>query len=155
MRKIWWFSAPGKRNLVLVVPRADVAVPGLCLSDYWAFWIPGTSAAAAAAPLREGRDRKWRRKGGSEEEEGTGWVWVCVCVSVRACVCASAHTLLILTVLGLGSTCVVPAKRCHLVSSPTDSNVPWPPHVQGSPRGPHSWGRHQRLFCGYVSASID
>lgn len=51
----------------MVVPGADVAVPGLCLSDYWAFWTPGTLAAAAAAPLGEGRDRRGRRKESSAE----------------------------------------------------------------------------------------
>lgn len=58
MRRIWQFSAPSKRNLGPLVPGADVAAPGLCLSDDWAFW---TLATLAAAPLGGG---------GAEEEEG-------------------------------------------------------------------------------------
>lgn len=68
MRKIWQFLAPSKRNLDLLVWGADVAVPGLCLSDYWAFWTPGTLAAAAAAPRWEGIDRKGRRKAQMRKE---------------------------------------------------------------------------------------
>lgn len=58
-----------EKNLTVLSPKqeksgsahawgADVAVPGLCLSDDWAFWTPGT---LAAAPLGGG---------GAEEEEG-------------------------------------------------------------------------------------
>lgn len=51
----------------MVVPGADVAVPGLCLSDHWAFWTLGTlaaAAAAAAAPFRRRRRRQERTKEG-------------------------------------------------------------------------------------------
>lgn len=125
MRKIWRFSAPGKRNLGLVMPGADVAVPGSCLSDYWAFWTPGTSAAAAAAPLWKGRDRKGRRKESWDEEE---WIW-CVCVHIRIADFKMDSC----------SPFLAPAKSCHLVPSPpTDTNLPVAPHAQASPICPHS-----------------
>lgn len=49
----------------MVVPGADVAVPGLCLSDHWAFWTLGTSAAAAAAaaPFRRRRRQERTKEG--------------------------------------------------------------------------------------------
>lgn len=126
MRKIWQFSAPGKRNLGLVMPGADVAVPGLCLSDYWAFWTPGTlAAAAAAAPLWEGGDRKGRRKESSGGEE-----WICCVFSYQD---RSLCVGFVQSLLGF--------QRCHLVSSPpTDTNPLWPLRAQASPRRPHSRG---------------
>lgn len=49
----------------MVVPGADVAVPGLCLSDHWAFWTLGTlaAAAAAAAPFRRRRRQERTKEG--------------------------------------------------------------------------------------------
>lgn len=134
MRKIWQFSAPSKRNLGLVTLGADVAVPGLCLSDYWAFWTPGTlAAAAAAAPLWEGRDRKGRRKESSDEGE---WIW-CVCVHIR----------IVNFVMDVRSPCLASAKSCHLVPSPpTDTNLPVAPHARVSPICPHSWDWLLRQF---------
>lgn len=126
MRKIWRFSAPSKRNLGLVVPGADVAVPGLCLSDHWAFWTPGTLAAAAAAPLGEGGDRRGWRMESSDEE---GWVWG-VFTGQKCELCTD-----------LCSSCLASVKRCHLIpSSPTDPNLPMCPHAQASPMRAHSWG---------------
>lgn len=129
--KIWRFLAPGKRNLGLIMPGADVAVPGSCLSDYWAFWTPGTfSSTAAAAPWREGGDKRGRRKESSDEEG-----WVCGVSAGRNCSLC----------LGLCSFCSAPAKRCHLVPSPpTDTDLPISPpsplHAQASPMRPHSRG---------------
>lgn len=76
----------------MVVPRADVAVPGSCLSDYWAFWTLGTPAAAAAAPLREGKDRKKEVKFRGRRVYLV-FENVCVRACVRACVrvCVYSH----------------------------------------------------------------
>lgn len=149
MRKIWRFSAPSKRNLGLIVPGADVAVPGLCLSDYWAFWTPGTfSSTAAAAPWREGGDKRGRRKESSDEEG-----WVCGVSAGRNCSLC----------MGLCSSRSAPAKRCHLVSSPpTDTNLPMLPPTPSPAPARSSIARASPLPrltsvsvpCGYVSASI-
>lgn len=125
MRKIWRFSAPSKRNLGLVVPGADVAVSGLSLSDYWAFWTLGT-LAAAAAPLGEGGDRRGGRKESSDEEG-----WVCGVFTAR---------------INFVRICAVPAwlqLRDPIESParpPTDTSLPMCPHVQASPMRPHSQG---------------
>lgn len=64
------------------MPGADVAVPGLCLSDYWAFWTPGTLAAAAAAPLGEGGERRRRRKEGRKAQMRENEFGVCLQVGI-------------------------------------------------------------------------
>ena len=139
MRKIWRFSAPSKRNLGLVVPGADVAVPGSRLSDYWVFWTPGTLAAAAAAPLGEGGDRRGRRKESSDEE---GWV----CGAFTGWNCQLR--------MDLCSSCLAPAKGRHVVSSPPPPcRMParWSiAHASPLPRM-----TSLSVSCGYVSASID
>lgn len=86
----------------------------------------GTLAAAAAAPLGEGGDRRGRRKESSDEE---GWV----CGAFTGWNCQLC--------MDLCSSCLAPAKGCHLISSPpTDTNLPVCPHVQASPMRPLSRG---------------
>lgn len=95
--------------------------------DHWAFWTPGTlAAAAAAAPLGEGGDRRGRRMESSDEE---GWVWG-VFTGRKCELCTD-----------LCSSCLASAKRCHLIpSSPTDPNLPMCPHAQATPTRARSWG---------------
>lgn len=64
MRKIWRFSAPGKRNLGLVVPGADVAVPGLCLR--WSLGILDSghlSSSSSSSTIRRRRRQKRTKDG--------------------------------------------------------------------------------------------
>lgn len=69
MRKIWRFSAPSKRNLGLVVPGADVAVPGLRL---WFLGIldSGHLSSSSSSTFR----RRQRQREGKESSEEEGWV---------------------------------------------------------------------------------
>lgn len=140
MRKIWQFSAPSKRNLGLVMPGADVAVPGLSLSDYWAFWTLGT-LAAAAAPLGEGGDRRGRRKESSDEEG-----WVCWMFTAR---------------INFVRICAVPAwLQLRTPWSPLPTNWHQPPRVptctfKHRPCVPTPKADFLSVPCGYVSASIE
>lgn len=139
MRKIWQFSAPSKRNLCLVVPGADVAVPGLSLSDYWAFWTLGT-LAAAAAPLGEGRDRRGGRKESSDEEG-----WVCGVFTVR---------------INFVRICAVPAwlQLRDPIESPAHPLTPASPcaHTfKHHPCVPTPKADFLSVPCGYVSASTE
>lgn len=139
MRKIWRFSAPSKRNLGLVVPGADVAVPGLSLSDYWAFWTLGT-LAAAAAPLGEGGDRRGGRKESSDEEG-----WVCGVFTVR---------------INFVRICAVPAwlQLRDPFESPARPLTPASPCARTfkhRPCVPTPKADFRSVPCGYVSASTE
>lgn len=139
MREIWQFSAPSKRNLGLVMPGTDVAVPGLSLSDYWAFWTLGT-LAATAAPFGGGGDRRGRRKESSDEEG-----WVCGMFTVR---------------INLVRVCAVPAwlQLRDAIESPAHPLTPASPGActfKHRPCIPTPKADFLSFPCEFVSASIE
>lgn len=121
MRKIWRFSAPSKRNLGSVVLWADVRVPGLCLSDYYALDSGHLSIQQQSSTLGEGRDRRGRRKGKAQWEEG--WVYVC-------------YRSEVFTVYWRVQFLLAFVKRCHLVPSHQWTPASHARHLQHCPGVP-------------------
>lgn len=150
MRKIWRFSAPGKRNQGLVLPRTERGSARLV--PEWLLGILDSGHLSSSSKQHLYEKAKTGNEEGSNVQRKKSVFGVCVCISVCVCVCVcvcmyctySHMSITNLDCDGLvQSLCIF----SHLVPPlPTDPNIRWSPHAQLSPRGPHSWGWHQRMF---------
>lgn len=159
MRKIWRFSAPGKRNQGLVLPRTERGSARLV--PEWLLGILDSGHLSSSSKQHLYEKAKTGNEEGSNVQRKKSVFGVCVCISVCVCVCVcvcmyctySHMSITNLDCDGLvQSLCIF----SHLVPPlPTDPISD----------GPHMLNCHLEVLtpgadisvcsCGHVSASIE
>lgn len=121
MRKIWRFSAPGKRNQGLVVPRAEHGSARLV--PEWLLGILDSGHLSSSSKQHLYEKAKIGNKEGSKVQRKKSVFGVCECVRLCVCVCVCVYcTYSHMSITRLWWACAVPVYFQPSSSSPTN----WP-----------------------------